>query len=318
MSQLIDTLIRTANRAFLARPCHGPQHIKGKHRTLRVERDFISLEALVHAPVFRFFVHHDAAVFRPVRNNTPHIVAIDGTRFSGAIPIGPSFFVELVGNLLQAVIAGRIQKQDSLGSLIVMSPDCSIFRRLVSCSFRKTAICEQPCAFLAGLKVAILAAYRAKRGPANTDPSSLPVRDAIFGALRDVLGVILVNDRRELDEQAPHSRRSVDLSTRSRQYQRQVLLFQIVHQVPYSPAFAMQPRKIVGHQGHNVRICQTGFQAQPLRTVHLFARRLMAAHVFVPLPYPALPFQESFDVGPLPLWTVLVLIVARVRQANVT
>mgnify|MGYP005841614005 CR=1 FL=1 len=218
MRSPVDTLIGAADGSLLAGTSHRAQQLKRENCPLFLERNLINiLEAVIGTSVLGLFVHDDAAILGPIGNHSAHIVSCDLARLADTITVSPAFFVHFVSNFFQAKIAGRIEIENAFRCLKKASPESPIFRHFISVTGYKCSISQEPGSLRTGLQMALCAPKRAKRGHSNTDPFGLAIGHTIFGPLRDVFGVVLVDDRCELDEQTPHRCRGINLPPRGRQ-----------------------------------------------------------------------------------------------------
>lgn len=219
MRSPVDALICAADGSLLSGTSYRAQQLEREHRPFFLERHLINvLEAVIGTSVLGLFVHDNAAIFWPVGNYSAHIVSRDLARLSGPITVSPAFFVHFVSDFFQAKIAGRIEVQNALRRFEKASPESSIFRHFISVTGYKCSISQEPGSLRTGLQMAFGTTKRAKRGHTDTDPFGLAVGHTVFGPLRNVFGVIFVDDRRELDEQTAHCRRGINLPPRGRQY----------------------------------------------------------------------------------------------------
>ncbi len=266
------SLIDRTQRAFLAHLRDSSEQFQRENGPIRQERKLVHSVVFIGRTVFGLPVHDNSTILRPVRHHAPHVIPVDQARRARAVAESPPFLVELVGNLFQPQIPGRIERKDVPRRLVVTAPQCSILRWILWRPGDEGAIGEDPGALGRWFEVAILIPGGPKRRHPNGLAQRFAVLHTILGALRDVLGVVFVNDRRKLNEKPAQRGRGVHFTARSSEDQGYIELLQVVHQITHAPAFAVQTRQVVGDQGDHIRITQARLQSQPFGAVLLLAR----------------------------------------------
>src|SRR5690606_18858019 len=119
---------------------------------------------------------------------------------------------------------------DVVSAVKVAAPQRPFLWRDVWRSRLKLSVGQKPCSLLAGYEVALFVTDRAKWRTPNANAAFLAILHAVFGALCDVMDIVLIHDGAKLDKHPTQGSRRVYFAVRRSQYERHTMALQMVDQ----------------------------------------------------------------------------------------